>query len=170
MIETIPDSEPVPDYYDPERLYPSPWTCPSSELDISTSEDKASLKERALHWLKPKIENNCFVGRLYVDSLLKAMIPDAKRHSEEILPSKVKHFIKWNGYEFHGTGKNAHYAKEDAAIDAITQLLKVKLKGFVPPTSSTFYGEIMRKIRLDEVSLKGKKRTYQMSVKVRLSI
>lgn len=64
-------------------------------------------------------------------------------------------------------GKHLFYAKEDAAIDAVSQLLDINLKSFVPPSKSKLYGEIMRKIKLDEVLLKSAKKTYEMSVKVK---
>lgn len=94
------------------------------------------------------------------------MIPDAQRYSEEVSPVQVKFFIKWQDFEFNGSGKHLFFAKEDAAIHAISELLDINLKGFVAPSKTKLYGEIMSKIKLDEVLLKRAKKTYEMSVKV----
>lgn len=170
MSEAIASEPLLHDSCDPEQLYSSPNISTSSVLTDSIvqglHDDKTVVKQRALDWLSSKIEDNRFIGKLYVDSLLKAMISNAEWYSEDVFPSKIKYNIKWKDYEFKGTGKRLYYAKEDAAIDAITKLLDIKLKGFVVPSKTKFHSEIMCKIKLDEVLLKSERKTYEMSVKV----
>ncbi|XP_063706445.1 uncharacterized protein LOC134835498 [Culicoides brevitarsis] len=160
----------VPEVPKPDEICNSQETLEESSVSESLSvveNDELDLvRQRAVTYLTPKIRKNKFSGRLSVDSLIKAMIPDAERHSEEISSTNVKFIIKWHGKIFEGIGKKLFYAKDDAAIKAINELLKVNLKQFDSPTKPKFYGEIMRKIKLDEVRSKRPSKTYKMSVKL----
>lgn len=98
------------------------------------------------------------------------MLPGADRHSDEVSASRVSFVIKWHDYEFCGEGTNIFSAKEDAAIHAVSSLLDIKLKTFIPPSKTKLHSEIMRNIRLDEVvtvkSIKNShKKLYKTSVK-----
>lgn len=148
---------------DPEQFYPSPEL--SSPVQSCVS-DFPEVKQRALAWLAPKIHNYKLIGKLSVDSLIKEMLPDAKRYSEDSPPSSVDFYIKWNNLEFNARGEKEYHAKDDAAISAINVLLNLQLKKYVHSTKTKFYNDVMKNIRLDEIVNKKPYKIYKTSFKV----
>lgn len=86
-------------------------------LLIDYKDVKLLLKNFFLGWLKTKIHKNTFLGKFDIFSLIDRILPECEGRCEELTPTLVKYYMKWNEYEFSGIGKSMKLSVRDARND-----------------------------------------------------
>ncbi|XP_063705492.1 uncharacterized protein LOC134834676 isoform X2 [Culicoides brevitarsis] len=138
--------------------------------DSTSKEDNealAGVKKRALEYLAPKMqENQNFIGKFCIFSLIEAILPGFESRTEQLTPTLMKHFITWKEFEFSGVGSKLVAAKNDAAVFAVNRLLDINLKIYTPLSKTKLVSDLMPKIRLDKVSSRYFEEVFEMSVQL----
>uniref|UniRef100_A0A336MYQ8 CSON008635 protein n=1 Tax=Culicoides sonorensis TaxID=179676 RepID=A0A336MYQ8_CULSO len=143
------ENEPVFEDH-PMQLYTEPQICANQP-----SIQEKNLKQRALDFLKRRIECDTLNRPKFVTSLASSILMGAKHHFDRdiVTPSQTIFIcqLKWNGAKFNGSGMKKCDALENASIAAVNALFGLNLKSLIPPCCSKLNDSFIKKIKIEEI-------------------
>uniref|UniRef100_A0A336M7U2 CSON013369 protein n=1 Tax=Culicoides sonorensis TaxID=179676 RepID=A0A336M7U2_CULSO len=132
------------------QLYTEPQICANQP-----SIQEKNLKQRALDFLKRRIECETLNRPKFVTSLASSILIGAKHHFDRdiVTPSQTIFIcqLKWNGAKFNGSGMKKCDALENASIAAVNALFGLNLKSLIPPCCSKLNDSFIKKIKIEEI-------------------